>query len=126
MASIPSRWRPAWVGWWVGTATAAAAAVGADFTAVGHVLALLLGLGLSCRLGAPARWTPTRLVLLAGGVVFGYLMLAGSLTMAPTAGLTAALIACLAAEVTRPFGPRVGGAVVSGPSRSASGASRSR
>ena len=44
-ASIPTRWRPAWVGWWLGIALMAAS--GADFTAVGHVLALLLGIGLS-------------------------------------------------------------------------------
>jgi len=95
-ASVPSRWRPAWIGWWVGTATAAVVATGADFTAVGHAVALLLGLGLSYRLPGTARWTPIRVVLLAGGGTFGYLTLTGSLTIAPVAGLAGVLIAALA------------------------------
>jgi hypothetical protein len=95
-ASVPSRWRPTWIGWWVGTATAAVVAAGADFTAVGHAVALLLGLGLSYRLPRTARWTPIRMVLLAGGGAFGYLTLTGSLTIAPLAGLAGALIAVLA------------------------------
>jgi hypothetical protein len=120
-ASVPSRWRPAWIGWWVGTTAAAVVAAEADFTAVGHALALLLGLGLSYRLGGAARWTPLRMVLLAGGATFGYLMLTGSLAIAPVAGLAGALIAVLAkARAT------LGLTTVNGPSRSDSEASRSR
>src|SRR6201997_2580071 len=36
--AIPPRWRPAWIGWWLGTALLAAAS-GADFTAFGHLVA---------------------------------------------------------------------------------------
>jgi hypothetical protein len=69
-ASIPSRWRPVWVGCWLGTAVVAASAGG--FTAIGHVLALLLGIGLSLRLPSIARWTPIHAALLCGGSAFGY------------------------------------------------------
>ena len=99
-ASIPSRWRQAWAGWWLGIAVAAA--LGADFTAVGHILALLLGIGLSFRLQSMARWTPMRLVLLFVGVAFGYFVLSGSLVAAPVAGLAGALIALIASLAMRP------------------------
>nr|WP_241523372.1 rhomboid-like protein [Mycobacterium sp. IEC1808] len=100
-ASIPSRWQPAWIGWWLGIAVTVAA-VGADFTAVGHVLALLLGIGLSYRLPAAAGWTPPRLVLLCGGVAFGYFVLSASSAAATAAGLAAALIGVLVGRVSRP------------------------
>ncbi len=99
-ASIPSRWRPAWIGCWLGIAVAAALA--ADFTAVGHVVALLLGMGLSFRLRSIERWTPIRVVLLAVGSAFGYCMLSGSEVLAPVAGLAGALIAHLVSRVPLP------------------------
>jgi Rhomboid-like protein len=98
-ASIPSRWRAAWVGWWVGIAVTVA--MGADFTAVGHVLALLLGIGLSYRLPSTAGWTPIRVVLLSGGATFGYFVLSGSSVVATAAGLAVALIALLATQASR-------------------------
>jgi len=93
-ASIPSRWRAAWIGWWLGIAVTVAA--GADFTAVGHVLALLLGIGLSFRLPSTASWTPIRVVLLSVGVAYGYFLLSGSSVVATVAGLAGALAAVLA------------------------------
>ena len=51
-AAIPSRWRPAWIGWWVPVGIAAAA-LGDDFTDVGHSVALVLGMLVSLRLGGP-------------------------------------------------------------------------
>ncbi len=98
-ASIPSRWRAAWAGWWLGIAVTAAA--GADFTAVGHVLALLLGIGLSFRLPAAAGWTPIRVILLCVGATFAYFMLSGSSAMATVGGLAGMLIAVLAARARR-------------------------
>ncbi len=89
-AAIPARWRGVWAGWWLGTAVVAAAA--ADFTAVGHVVALLLGIGLSFRLRSTASWTPTHQALLMVGVTFGYLLLAGPSLMAPAGGLAGALL----------------------------------
>ncbi len=98
-ASIPSRWRPAWAGWWLGIALMAAS--GADFTAVGHVLALLLGIGLSYRLPSTASWTPMRIALLIGGAAFGYFMLSGSSVVTTVAGLAASLIALLASQLVQ-------------------------
>ena len=98
--AIPPRWRPAWIGWWLGTALVAAS--GADFTAVGHLLALMLGMGLSRRLGSTTGWTVTRVALLAIGVAFGYLMITGSsLVTMVVAGPAGALVALIAQWVAR-------------------------
>ncbi len=101
-ASIPWRWRPAWAGWWIGIALVAT--VGADFTAIGHILALLLGIGLSLRLRSIARWTPIHVALLVVGAVFGYFVLSGPSVLAPVAGAVGATIALLATRVLRPAG----------------------
>lgn len=98
-ASIPSRWRHVWVGWWLGIALMAAS--GADFTAVGHVLALLLGIGLSYRLPSAAHWTPARVALLSGGAAFGYFVLSGSSVETTVAGLAGMLVALLAGQLAQ-------------------------
>src|ERR1700727_3417880 len=54
-AAIPQRWRPAWIGWWVPVGIAAAA-MGDDFTHVGHSGALVLGMRVSLRVGGAGRW----------------------------------------------------------------------
>jgi len=97
--SIPSRWRAVWVGWWLGIGVAAA--LGTDFTPFGHILALLLGMGLSYRLRPIARWTPIHMALLFGGVAFGYFLMSGPSTVAPVGGLAGTLIALLAGSVLR-------------------------
>ncbi|WP_076102656.1 rhomboid-like protein [Mycobacterium colombiense] len=102
-AAIPARWRGVWAGWWLGTAVVAA--VSADFTAVGHVVALLLGIGLSFRMRPAAIWTPLQQALLMVGVTFGYLLLAGPSLMAPAGGLAGALIG-LATDRCLVRGPR--------------------
>ncbi|OBA58700.1 hypothetical protein A5647_19765 [Mycobacterium sp. 1100029.7] len=96
-ASIPSRWRPIWIGWWLGNAIAAAMSV--DFTAIGHVVALLLGITLSFRLRSILQWTLLHSALLAIGSAFGYLVLCGPAGPAPLAGAAGALIALFAAWV---------------------------
>ncbi len=98
-ASIPARWRAVWVGWWLGVAVAAA--LGTDFTPFGHILALLLGMGLSFRLRPIARWTPIQMALLFGGAAFGYFLVSGPSTVAPVGGLAGTLIALLAGGVLR-------------------------
>jgi len=98
-ASIPSRWRAAWIGWWLGIT--AVAAVGTDFTPFGHILALLLGMGLSWRLRSIVRWTPIHVVLLIGGVAYGYFLVSGPSAMAPAGGFAGALIAVLAGFALR-------------------------
>jgi hypothetical protein len=99
--SIPLRLRPVWIGWWLGIA--AAAAVGVDFTAIGHIVALLLGIGLSFRLRSATRWTPIHLALLVVGVSFGFFILSGSSLIALAGGLTGALVAFVSSRYgTRP------------------------
>ncbi|SOX56488.1 hypothetical protein MAAFP003_5192 [Mycobacterium ahvazicum] len=98
-ASIPSRWRPVWVGWWMGNAIAAA--LSADFTAVGHVVALLLGIAVSFRLRSITSWTFVHSALLVVGSAFGYMVLCGPAGPAPTAGVAGALIAFVATWMLR-------------------------
>jgi hypothetical protein len=95
--AVPGRWRPAVIGAWVGVGVAAVA-VGRDFTDVGHGLALLLGMAVATRFGAPGAWTGWRLVLLAFASWFGFLMLAGTVeAMAAAAACGAAGAVCGAA-----------------------------
>lgn len=99
-ASIPSGWRPGWIGWWLGIALVAT--LDADFTAFGHILALLLGICLSFRLPSITHWTPVHAALLVGGAAFGYFVLSGwSSSVAPVGGLTGVVIALLAGRVMR-------------------------
>ena len=74
-SAVPRRWRPAWIGWWLPVGIASAA-VGDDFTAVGHSVALVLGMVVSTRLVGPAQWTWLRYALLGVGASFGFLMMA--------------------------------------------------
>jgi hypothetical protein len=90
-ASIPPRWRGVWVGWWLGIAVMAA--VGTDFTPFGHIVALLLGIGLSFRLHTIVHWTPLHQALLVVAVAFGYLLMTGPSAGAPVGGLAGAAIA---------------------------------
>jgi hypothetical protein len=107
-AAIPPRGRPVWVCFWLGTAVVIATPVdGFDFAAAGHVVALTLGMLLSTQIHSPAQWTPPRLILLAGGVAFGYTALIGfSVAGAPVGGMAAALIALLARSAVHRWNSR--------------------
>ncbi len=106
-AAIPGRWRPSWTAGWL-TVAAVVAVLGGGFTAVGHAVALLLGLALSVRLrrAFPAGpcWTVYRGVLLAVGAAFGLLLLVGvalpTAVVAVPAGVVAALVALAARGLT--------------------------
>ena len=100
-ASIPARWRPVWIGWWLGITATAAWATDFDFTAVGHVLALLLGMGVSLRLPSMARWSSLHVALLAIGVAVGYFMVSGSSMVTTAGGLAGMLLAFLAGGLLR-------------------------
>ena len=92
-AAVPVRWRPAWVGWWLAVGLLVLAVTN-DFTDAGHFVAMVLGMLLSTRFYATARWTRIRVALLAVGGSFGYLMLvniAATLVSAPLAGAVGAL-----------------------------------
>jgi len=96
--ALPRRWRPAWIGWWLGVAVAVVG-IGKDFTDVGHAAALILGMVVATRFGKAARWTPPRWLLLAAGTGFGYLMLAdggSALIVAAFVGASGAVFAELA------------------------------
>jgi hypothetical protein len=85
-AAIPPRFRPAWIAWWLSVALVMVAS-GADFTATGHTVALVLGMLLSTRFRSATHWTVVRMVLLTVGSAFGCLMLVGvSFPVAPVAG----------------------------------------
>jgi hypothetical protein len=74
-ATIPRRWRPAWIGWWV-SAGITAAVVDADFTNVGHSVAVILGVLVAARFRQPVRWTLLRAFMLVNSAGFGFLVLA--------------------------------------------------
>ncbi|MGW4099673.1 MULTISPECIES: rhomboid-like protein [unclassified Mycobacterium] len=95
-AAIPMRWRAAWIAGWV-TIALVIAVSGTDFTAVGHAIALILGIVLSTRFSSDSTWTPARLVLLAIGVGFGLLLLVGvSFSVAPIALPAGVVVAAIA------------------------------
>jgi hypothetical protein len=94
-ATIPQRWRPAWVAWWI-AAGIAAAFMGDDFTDAGHTVAVILGVLVSYRFDKPTRWTPVRLFMLVNSAGFGFLMLAhhwGSMAATLASGLLGAFTA---------------------------------
>jgi hypothetical protein len=105
-AAVPTRWRPAWLTGWL-TVAAVMVVSGAGFTAVGHAVALVLGMMRSTRLRVAPRWNVLRLGLLAVGVVFGLLMLVGvSLPMAPVAVAAATAVTPIALWMTSRRGGR--------------------
>ena len=85
-AALPRRWRLTWIGWWLAAAIAVVD-VGADFTDVGHLLSLILGMLVATRFGVPRPWTPAMVVLLLGvAAPYGFLVLAnGEGTPVPAA-----------------------------------------
>ena len=89
-AAIPARRRPAWVGWWLSVAVGSIALSGGAFTNVGHGVALVLGMAVGSRFGAPSRWTATRCGLLAVAAAFGYLLVGyNEMSLSMTAGFGA-------------------------------------
>jgi hypothetical protein len=93
-AAVPRRWRPTWIGWWLGVGVAVVWVV-RDFTDVGHAVALVLGMLVATRFGKPGQWTVPRLVLLGVGAAFGFLVLANtglSMLVAAICGAAGALL----------------------------------
>jgi hypothetical protein len=96
-AAIPARWRPAWIGWWLAVGVAVVS-VNHDFTDVGHVVAIGLGMLVSVRFGRAATWTPLHIALLVVAASFGYLILANTgLTL--IAATSSGLAGCVVGEV---------------------------
>lgn len=99
-AAIPPQWRPAWICWWLPIAITSAA-LGEDFTDVGHSIALVLGMLVAMRLAGPAKWTRMRLALLGVGGSFGFLMLAHGEWTTVIGGAVGLLCALTAGWITR-------------------------
>lgn len=102
-AAIPSRWRPAWIGWWLAVGLVVIV-LGRDFTDIGHAVALMLGMLVSTRFGRPMDWTRPRFVLLALAAAFGFLILANtplSFAIAGVCGLACAAAIGFAVRVPR-------------------------
>jgi CHASE2 domain-containing sensor protein len=75
------------VGWWLAVGVVVLCAH-RDFTDVGHIVALGLGMLLSLRFRSAVRWTWFRVVLLTVGALFGYLIVVNGLPplLPPMAG----------------------------------------
>ncbi|MGB8407305.1 MAG: rhomboid-like protein [Mycobacterium sp.] len=73
-SAVPRRFKPMWFGWWL-PAAAAVVVVSTDFTDIGHVVALMLGMVISTRLEPPTVWTRPRRALFRLGTGFGYAVL---------------------------------------------------
>jgi hypothetical protein len=97
--AVPARWRAIWIGGWLAVG-ASVLWVTSDFTDAGHVVALLLGMAVATRFGTPGPWTVMRVVLLAVGAPFGFLILANTaplMTVATICGVSGALFGALVA-----------------------------
>jgi hypothetical protein len=103
-AVVPVRFKPLWLAWWLSAATAVVA-ISTDFTDIGHVVALVLGMVISSRLDSDVSWTPTRRALFAGGALFGYLVLLHAPELAlggvPASVLGTAVVGAVALLVRR-------------------------
>jgi hypothetical protein len=84
-AALPRRWRPAWIGWWLAVG-ATAIVMNADFADVGHTVALLLGMLVATRFGAPRPWTPPLIALCCVAATFGFLVMTQVLPVMTAAG----------------------------------------
>jgi hypothetical protein len=94
-AAITSRWRPAWIGWWLAIGVVVVCTP-QDFSDGGHFVALLLGILISFRLKTAVRWTRGHVALMVVGVAFGYLVLVNTglpVYIAPIAGVAGAATA---------------------------------
>ncbi|HPZ95466.1 MAG TPA: hypothetical protein PK871_11205 [Mycobacterium sp.] len=86
--ALPRRGRAAWAGGWLALAVGSVLVSGADFTAVGHAVALALGIVIGCRFGASEPWTAPRYVLLTVASGFGYALISyGYLPVSSAAAL---------------------------------------
>ena len=101
--AVPTRWRASWIGGCLAVGASVAWA-SSDFTDVGHAVALVLGMAVATRFGEPGPWTATRVVLVAVGAPFGFLILANTaplMVVATICGVSGALLGALAGWLWR-------------------------
>ena len=99
-AALSARWRAAWIGFWSAAAVVVVTG-GGGFTDAGHVVALGLGMVVSTRFRAPARWTAPTAALLCVGSAFAFLMLADGVVGVIEGGVWGTAGALAAAGVER-------------------------
>lgn len=98
---VTRRLRPAWAVGWV-VVGAVAVWTTRDFTDVGHLIALILGIAVATRFGEPHPWTLPRLILVGPAALFAYLVVSDeAVTTAAPLALMAAAIAFAIAETVR-------------------------
>jgi hypothetical protein len=97
--AVPCRWRAMWIGGWLAVG-ASVVWVTSDFTDVGHAVALVLGMAVATRFGEPGPWTATRVVLVAVGAPFGFLILANTAPLMVVATICGACGVMLGALVS--------------------------
>lgn len=94
--ALPPNLRAAWVAWWLTVASVIVVISGADFTAVGHTVALVLGMVLAIRFRTQPHWTVWRAALLVAGAAFGFLLLVGATEQEQVVAVTGAAAALIA------------------------------
>ncbi|MBS9533067.1 hypothetical protein KIH27_05625 [Mycobacterium sp. M1] len=99
-AAIPRRFRAAWIGWWLALAVGTSVTC-VEFTDIGHVVALLLGMLVATRLTGPVRWTAVRCLLLGVSSIFGFVVLAHTGSSVLVGALLGALGAVLGYRFAR-------------------------
>ena len=123
--AVPGRWRAVLDRRVAGGRGRPSLWVTSDFTDVGHVVALVLGMAVATRFGKPGPWTATRVVLLAVGAPFGFLILANTaplMVVATICGACRSHARCpgelvAAVDAPRPRGSCAGDGIVSQDSR---------
>jgi hypothetical protein len=110
-AALPRSLRAPWIAWWLTVASVIVVISGADFTAIGHMVALVLGMALAIPFRTATHWTVWRWALLMGGIAFGFLLLVGASPQAQVAAVAGAGVALVAYLVARLADVRFSGSV---------------
>jgi hypothetical protein len=98
--ALPRRWRVSWIGWWLAVGVAVIA-MDRDFTDVGHVVALMVGMLVAIRFGVPRQWTAGLVALLAVASFFGFMVITGMVAHYVVIAVTSGVVAVAAVETVR-------------------------
>jgi hypothetical protein len=98
--ALPRRWRVSWIGWWLAVGVAVIA-MDRDFTDVGHVVALMVGMLVAIRFDVPRQWTPGLVALLAVASFFGFMVITGMVAHYVVVAVTSGVVAVAAVEMVR-------------------------
>jgi hypothetical protein len=98
--AVPRRWRASWIGFWLAVGVAVIA-MDRDFTDVGHVVALILGMLVAIRFGVPRTWTAGLVALLAVASFFGFMVITGMVLPYVVVASACGVVAVVVVEVVR-------------------------